>query len=150
MIDKETLDRADQVLAATKDLNDVMLANVDKLARMNIDLVENLSQIGFENYEAARGIKSIDELKEYAQKQRETAQSIAERIAQDNATIVQMISDYMANAQQAAGTTVASLGSKPFGGVFGALSNTMSLFKVPQATATKFESKGDNPPDDTQ
>jgi len=66
--EKKTLKQAENLLESTRDLSQLMMQNVEKLVKMNLELVESYSHIGLESYKAALGIRSIDELKEYAKK----------------------------------------------------------------------------------
>lgn len=153
MTDKETQDQAENLLASIKELNNLMMTNVQKLMKMNIDLVENYTQISLDNYKTATDIKSVDELVEYAQKQREIAQEISKKIAEDAKAVIEMSNEYLASSKRVAEEGIASFIPLSAQGMTIFRKNTdllMSMFRPTHGTATTAISQDDKTPEDVQ
>ena len=153
MTDKESQLQKENLLISIKELNNLMMSNVQKLMKINIDLVENYTQISIDNYKTATDIKSVDELIEYAQKQREIAQEVGNKIAQDARTVIEMSDQYLARSKRLAEEAVASIIPLSTHGIKIYRKNTdllMNMFKPTHAAAPQSASQDDKAPEDVQ
>ena len=153
MTDTENQDQAEKLLVSIKDLNNLMMANVQRLMKMNIDLVENYTQIGLDNYKSATSIKSVDELVEYAQKQSDIAQDVGRKITEDAKTVIEMSNQYLAGSRRVAEDSLASF--MPFSAQNMTIfqKNTdllMHMFRPTHGTAAQATSQDDKTPEDVQ
>lgn len=153
MTDKEPQDQAETLLVSMKDLNNLVMENVQKLMKMNLDIVENYTQIGLDNYKAATGIKTVDELMKYAQKQRDIAQEVGKKISEDAKTVVDMSNQYVTTTQKVAEDNVPGFMPVTSWGMTMIRDNTdrlMSMFKPTHGTTPQVTSQSDKAPDDVQ
>jgi phasin family protein len=73
----------EQFVAPYAAFNKLVYDNVEKLVGLQMDAMQKYAQIGLENWKASLAIKDVNDLQEFAQRQRDIMQDITSKMIAD-------------------------------------------------------------------
>ncbi len=88
--------------APVKALNELALANVEKLVEMNLATMHKYSDITLDAWKAALDVKDVQGMQEYVARQGEVAKEVVEGMVADAKEVAKLSQDYAAGAQKIA------------------------------------------------
>jgi len=92
--------QAEDFLAPVKALNELALANAERLVEMQVQSIRDYADVALDNWKAALAVKDIDGAQKYFAKQNEVAQEVAKKLASDAKVVVELGQEYMTEVQK--------------------------------------------------
>ncbi len=92
--------QAADFLAPVKALNELALANTERLVEMQVQSFREYADVALDNWKAALAVKDMDGAQKYFAKQNEVAQEVAKKLASDAKVVVELGQEYISEVQK--------------------------------------------------
>lgn len=102
----------EEVLAPARSLNELALANVERLVNLHIDSTRKYAEIGLQNMREAFEIKDLSGAQAYMAKQREVAENVTENLVNDAKVVAELGRQYTDKVQKVLAKGVADTSKK--------------------------------------
>lgn len=112
MAQKFELPNADEMMAPFKALNDLAMANAEKLVALQSKNFEKYSKMALSSVQEASTLTDMDQSQAYLAKQGELSKKAAEDIAADLKAVAEMSQAYAAEVQKVVAEGVEKAGQK--------------------------------------
>ncbi len=88
------------MFAPVKALNELALANIEKLVELNLATMHRYSDVALDAWKAALEVKDADGMREYVARQGEVAKEVVEGMVADAKEVAKLSQDYASSAQK--------------------------------------------------
>lgn len=102
----DVIEQYKAALAPVQKLTDLGVANVEKLAALQIKSIEVYSNLAISQLKAALSVQDIEGLKTYLADQQEVVKTVSEKLASDAKSVVELGEKFTAEAQKVAEETL--------------------------------------------
>ena len=103
---------SEKFMAPAKEFNKLALENTEKLVNMQIASMQSYTMLGLENWKSALEVTDVASLQEYAGKQREMAQVMTRKLAEDAKAVAELGNGYFAEARKIVQNGVSAVSPK--------------------------------------
>jgi len=104
--------QAEKLLAPVKEFNKLAVANVEKLAQLQVSSLQEYSALGIAQLKAFSEVNDPASLQDYVGKQSEFLKTVGEKLASDARAVAELSKEFNAGAQQLAKESVEALAAK--------------------------------------
>ena len=104
--------QTEEMLAPVKEFNKLAVANVEKLAQLQLSSLKEYSALGIAQLKALSEISGPASLQEYVGKQTAFMKSVSEKMSSDARAVAEISKEFGASAQQIAKESVESMTAK--------------------------------------
>ena len=108
----EITKQAEEVAAVVKNINQLTLANVERLVNLNIDSVRKYADIALASWKDALAISDLESGQKYFEKQSQVAQEVVKTFANDAKVVAEIGQEYASEMQKVVSDKVASVTKK--------------------------------------
>lgn len=96
----------EQFAAPVRELSNVAIQNVEKLAEAQIDSYRKYTAIGLENMKAAFGVKDVKGAQDFFANQRDVVKQVTDQLATDAKTFAELSSTFVSAMQKSSQETI--------------------------------------------